>query len=183
MWFWKENNASSPRGGAPERAPGQAWKCGALERAWAWKCGAPKRAWSVLSVKMPVSGTARTRLANPRRCRTLCVCAEPAVGGDERVEIKEFLKMMVSGMAKSVKKCKMVMLRNRFFFYLWKWYAPERKFRAENRGLALARHINNKHTYGNTPRGSSFSLRNTNSWIHNIHIQYNIVCVWKVKEW
>ena len=39
----------------------------------------------------------------------------PAVGGDERVEIKEILKMMVSGAAKSVKKCKMVMHRNGFF--------------------------------------------------------------------
>ena len=72
---------------------------------------------------MRVSGTARTRLAHgrsgrlygPRRCRTLCVRAEPAVGGDERVEIKEFLKIMVSGTAKSAKKCKMVMLRNGFF--------------------------------------------------------------------
>ena len=35
--------------------------------------------------------------ANPRR-------AELAVGGDERVEIKEILKMMVSRTAKSAKK-------------------------------------------------------------------------------
>ena len=76
---------------APERAPGRAWKC-----------GAPERAWSVLSVKMRISGTA----ANPRRCRTLCVRAEPAVGGDERVEIKEILKMMVAGTAKSAKNVK-----------------------------------------------------------------------------
>ena len=62
-------------------------------------------------VKMRISGKA----ANPRRCRTLRVRAEPAVGGDERVEIKEILKMMVSGTAKSAKKCKMVMLRNGFF--------------------------------------------------------------------
>ena len=47
---------------------------------------------AVLSVKMPVSGTARPRLANPRRCQTLCVRAQPAVGGDERVEIKEIFK-------------------------------------------------------------------------------------------
>ena len=40
----------------------------------------------------------------PRRCRTLCVLAEPAVGGDERVEIKEMVKIMVSGTAKSAKK-------------------------------------------------------------------------------
>ena len=38
--------------------------------------------------KMQISGTA----ANP--------AAEPAVGGDERVEIKEILKMMSSGTAK-----------------------------------------------------------------------------------
>ena len=60
---------------------------------------------------MGVSGTARTRLANPRRC----VRAEPAVGGDERVEINEILKMMVTETAKSAKKCKMVMLRGRIF--------------------------------------------------------------------
>ena len=60
---------------------------------------------------MGLSGTARTRLIfNPRRC----VRAEPAVAGDERVEIKEILKIMVSGTAKSAKKCKMVMLRNGF---------------------------------------------------------------------
>ena len=39
---------------------------------------------------------------------------EPAVESDERVEIKEILKMMVSGTAISAKKCKMVMLRNGF---------------------------------------------------------------------
>ena len=60
-------------------------------------------------------------------------CSKPAVGDDERVEIKEILNMMVSGTAK---KCKMVMLRRGFFGYLWKWYAPERKFRAENGGLS-----------------------------------------------
>ena len=55
---------------------------------------------------MLVSGTARTRLAgapwpaaNGRRCRMLCVWAEPTVGGDERVEITEILEMMVSGIA------------------------------------------------------------------------------------
>ena len=113
---------------APERAPGRAWKC-----------GAPKRAWAVLSLKMRGSGTSLSRFEREnaglrnelefwawkcesperpltrRRCRTLCVRAEPAVGGDERVEIKEILKMMVSGTAKSAKNCKMVMpLRNRF---------------------------------------------------------------------
>ena len=39
----------------------------------------------------------------PGRCG-VAVRAEPAVGGDERVEIKEILKMMVSGTAKSAKK-------------------------------------------------------------------------------
>ena len=59
-------------------------------------------------------------MANPRRCRTQCVRAEPAVGGDERVEIKDILKMMVSGTAKSAKKGKMVMLRNGVSFF-WKF--------------------------------------------------------------
>ena len=45
----------------------------------------------------------------------LSVRAELAVGGDERVQIKEILKIMVSGTAKSAKKCKMVMRWNRFF--------------------------------------------------------------------
>ena len=103
-----------------------------LEPFWEWKCESPERAWFVLSVKMRISGTA----SNPRRCHTLCVRAEPVVGGDERVEIKEILKMMVSGTAKSAKKCKMVMLRNGFFCNLWKLYAPEGKFRAENVGLS-----------------------------------------------
>ena len=95
---------------APERAPGQAWKC-----------GAPERAWAVLSWKMRGSATGLIRFerenaslrnwqervwlaANPRRCRTLYVRAEPAMGGDEWVEIKEILKMMVSGTAKSAKQ-------------------------------------------------------------------------------
>ena len=115
-----------------------------LEPFWAWKCGAPERAWAVLSVKMHGSGTSLIRFEwkseSPERPLTRGAAErEPAVGGDERVEIKEILKMMVSGTAKSAKKCKMVMLRNGFFFFvgnLWKWYAPERKFRAENGGLS-----------------------------------------------
>ena len=85
---------------APERAPGRAWNC-----------GAPERAWAVLSLKMrglrnelgpfqrenaslrnyqdASHWLALWPAANPRRCRTLCVRAEPAVGGDERVKIKE----------------------------------------------------------------------------------------------
>ena len=86
------------------------------------------------------SGTARTHLANPRRC----VRAEPAVGGDERVEIKEILKMMVSGTAKSAQKCKMVMLRNGFFLEI----CENDMLRNGNSGLkwgSLARHIPNMH--------------------------------------
>ena len=74
---------------APERAPGRGRS----------------------SLKMGLSGGARTRLANSRRCAR----AKPVVRGDELVEMKEILKMMVSGKAKSVKKFKMVMLRNGFF--------------------------------------------------------------------
>ena len=136
---------------APERAPGRAWKWGyvsgtslsrfelenrggggglrnELEPFWAWKCGAPERPLTrgaAERLKMQISGT----VAKPRRCRTRWAAA---VGGDERVEIKESLKIMVSGTANSAKKCKMVMLRNGFFGNLWKWYAPERKFMAEN---------------------------------------------------
>ena len=115
---------------APEWAPGRAWKCWAPERSslsrfeleneglwneldpfWAWKCESPElpgRLWPA---------------ANPRRYRKLCVRAEPAVGGDERVEIKEILKFMVSGTAKNVEWwcsgtyflviCENDMLRNR----------------------------------------------------------------------
>ena len=117
-----------------------------LEPFWAWKCESPERSWSVLSVKMRISGTA----ANPLRCRTLCVRAEQAVGGDERVEIKKNLKIMVSGTAKSAKQCKMVMLRNGFFGNMWKLYAPERKFRAENGGLSRGTYPICIH-YGSTP--------------------------------
>ena len=73
-----------------------------------------------LSLKMRISGTSLIRFERENAylrngCRTLCVRAEPAVGGDERVQIKDILKMMFSGTAKSAKKCKMVMLRNGFF--------------------------------------------------------------------
>ena len=128
---------------APERAPGRAWKCGAPERAWAvlslkmcglWNELDPFWAWKCESLELP--GCVWLTLwpaANPRRCWTLR--AEPPWEGDEWVEIKEILKMMVSGTSKSTKKCKMVMLQNGCFGNLWKWYAPERKFRAENGGL------------------------------------------------
>ena len=109
---------------APERAPGRAWK------SWA-----PEQAWAVLSLKMRGSGTSLIRFerenVNLRNGRPW-----EAMNPDERVEMKEILKMMVSGTAKSAQKCKMVMLRNGFFGNLWELYAPERKFRAENGGLS-----------------------------------------------
>ena len=63
-----------------------------LEPFWAWKWGSPELPGRVWLALWPA--------ANPGHCRTLCVRAEPAVGGGERVEIKEFLKMMVSETAK-----------------------------------------------------------------------------------
>ena len=58
----------------------------------------------------------------------------PAVGGDERVEIKWL--WWSPERQNPPKNVNMVMLRNGFFGNLWKWYAPERKFRAENGGLS-----------------------------------------------
>ena len=80
-----------------------------LDPFWAWKWESPEHA--------------RTRLANPRRCRTLCVRAEQAVWGDERVEI-QILKMMVS-IAKSAINVKWWCSGPDFFGNLWKLYAPE----------------------------------------------------------
>ena len=91
-----------------------------LDPIWAWKCESLAQPGHVWLALWPA--------ANP-----LCVQAEPAVGGDERIEIKEILKMMVSGTAKSAKKCKMVMLRNRFLGNLWKWYM----IRNGNSGLKM----------------------------------------------
>ena len=77
-------------------------------------------------LKMRISRTA----ASPRRCRTLEKCESPerplSRGAAERAEprpweamnglkLKKILKMMVSGTAKSAKKCKMVMLRRIFW--------------------------------------------------------------------
>ena len=47
-----------------------------------------------------------------------------------------FFFMMVSGTAKSTKNVKWWCSGTDFFGNLWKWYAPERKFRAENGGLS-----------------------------------------------
>ena len=99
-----------------------------LEPFWAWKCGVPERPLTrgaAEHLKMRISGTA----ANPRRCRTLenaNLRNGPLTrGAADRLKmrisgtaakLKEILKMMVSGTAKSAKKCKMVMLRNGFFW-------------------------------------------------------------------
>ena len=40
------------------------------------------------------------------------------------------------GLQSSKKKCKMMLRSGYFLGHLWKWYAPERKFRAENGGLS-----------------------------------------------
>ena len=93
-----------------------------LEPFWAWKCGAPELAWAFLSVKMRISGTA----ANP--------------GGDERVQIKEILKMMVSGTAKSAKKCKMVMLRNGLFLVIYENYMLQNGNSGLKMGVSRAAH-------------------------------------------
>ena len=112
-----------------------------------------ERAWGVLSVKMRISGTSLIRFEREMRISGTSLIrferenakspewprnGRPAVGGDERVEINEILKMMVSGTAlKSAKKCKMVMLRNGFFGVICENdNDPERKFRDENGGLS-----------------------------------------------
>ena len=108
----------------------------------AWKCGAPDRAWAALSVKMRVSGPSLSRVerenaglrtelepcwawkcGSPELPGCIWLALWPAVGGYERVEIKDILKMMVSGTAKNVKWwcsgpdflviCENDMLRNR----------------------------------------------------------------------
>ena len=71
--------------------------------------------------------------ANPGALPERFGCSKPAVGGDERVEIKEIFEN--DGLWNG-KKCKMVMLQSGFFGHLWKWYALERKFKAENGGLS-----------------------------------------------
>ena len=127
-----------------------------LEPFWAWKCGAPERAWAVLSVKMRGSGTSLSRFERENaglrneldpfwawKCESkerplTRGAAECFAFGRSGWASRpwEAMKVMVSGTAKFAKKCEMVMLRNGFFGNLWKWYAPERKFRAENGGLS-----------------------------------------------
>ena len=77
----------------------RAWKCGAPERARAWKWGSPEL--SVL--KMRLDGTLAA--ANPGALLNAlrsAGCGKLAMGGDEWLEIKEILKIMVSRMAKNV---------------------------------------------------------------------------------
>ena len=121
-----------------------------LEPFWTWNGGAPERAWSVFSMKMGHSGIARTRLANPRRWKwdspELPGCVwliRGAAFGLSRpweaingLKLKTLWKLCSPQRQKPPKKCKMVMLRNGFFGNLWKLYAPERKFRAENGGIS-----------------------------------------------
>ena len=116
---------------APERAPGWAWKWGSPERAWAvlsLKMGGSGTSLIRFSVKMGLSGTARTCLANPRRwkwdrpelpgrvwlTRSCWKWDSPELPG--RVWLtrgaafglsqpwKEIFLMMVSGTAKSAQK-------------------------------------------------------------------------------
>ena len=98
---------------APERAPGQAWKC-----------GAPERAWAVLSLKMRGSRTSlscfeleNAGLQNELDPFWACVRAEPAVGGDERVEIKEILKWWSPERQNQPKNVKWWCSRTDFFFF------------------------------------------------------------------
>ena len=140
---------------APERAPGRAWKCRAPERAWAvlswkmrgsgqslsrfehenaglrneldpfwaWKCREspelPGRVWLAL---WPA--------ANPRRCRTPAFGLSRPWEAMNGLKLKKFWKWW-SGTAKSAKKCKMVMLRNVFFFVI----CENDMLRNENSGL------------------------------------------------
>ena len=111
---------------APYRAPGRAWIC-----------GAPERAWAVLSLKMRGSGTSLIRFERENASRRNCQeesgwrsgrlltrgAAERFAFGLSRqweamngLKLKKCLKIMVSGTAKSEKKCKIVMLRNGFFW-------------------------------------------------------------------
>ena len=139
---------------APERAPGRAgraWKCGAPERAW--KCGAPERAWpwAVLSmkIKMWISGMSLIRFerenANLRNGRK-----PAAVGGDEWVEIKELLKMMVSGTGKIRQKNVKWWCSGTDFWVI----CENDMLRNGNSGLkwgSLAQYTPNMHTYGSIP--------------------------------
>ena len=130
---------------APERAPGQAWKAGLrieLEPFWAWKCGAAERAWY---------GFEREN-ASLRNCQDVHVsgwrsgrpltrsAAELGLSrpweGMNGLKLRTFWKIMVSGTAKSAKKLKLWCSGADFFCNLWTWYAPERKFRAENGDLS-----------------------------------------------
>ena len=77
-------------------------------------------------------------------------CSKPAVGGDEWLERKEILKMMVSETAKNVKsalKQKMVMLWSKIFLSFVKMICSGVEIQGWKWG-SLARHIPNMHIYG-----------------------------------
>ena len=105
-----------------------------LEPFWAWKCGAPERAWAVLSVK-------NAGLRNVLDPFWAWKCESPELRPGRvllalwRSNPLPLQNMMVSGTAKSAKK-KNSDAPERIFCNLWKWYAPERNFRAENGGLS-----------------------------------------------
>ena len=87
----------------------------------------PFEVWKYESPEWPLTRGAAERFA---------FGAESTVGDDERVEIKEILKMMVSGTEKSAKKCIMVMLRNVFFYYYFFIICSGTEIQAENGGLS-----------------------------------------------
>ena len=118
-----------------------------LEPLWAWKCESPEWAWSVLSVKMPVS---------PERPRSRGAAERFAFGLSQPLEamngfkLKKFLKMMVSGTAKSAKSVKWWCSGTDFFVI-----CENDMLRNGNSGLKMgvsrAAHIPNMHAYASTP--------------------------------
>ena len=72
------------------------------------------------------------RQLTPGRCPN-ADCSKPAVGGGERVEIKDILKWW----SPERQKKSSGYAPEWIFGHLWKWYAPDRNFRTENGGLSL----------------------------------------------
>ena len=109
----------------------------------AWKCGASERAWVVLSLKMRGSGTSLSHLwawkcGAPERplTRGAAERAEPRPWeAMNRLKLKKFSKWWSPERQNPPKYVKWWCSGTDFFGNLWKWYAPERKFMAENGGL------------------------------------------------
>ena len=134
---------------APERAPVERENVGLrneLEPSWAWKCGAPEWAWALLSVKMRISGMSLIHFerenANLRNGREFAALPNALRSGLSRLweamnglKLQKFWKWW-SPEQQNPPKILIVMLRNGFFGNLWKLYAPEQKFRAENGSLS-----------------------------------------------